>query len=253
VECCYTFFLPTDVFAESYVEDKELIVPRGRKSWYGSAPSWQDFGTITESDNEILHVCEAVDLGLSVKWATCNVGAEKPEDYGEYYAWGETQPKISYSFDNYKWGSAFNLTKYNTNSSWGAVDYKTVLDSEDDVAHVLLWGGSWRMPTDAEWSELCTNCTWTWTDNYNGTGVKGRIVTAPNGNSIFLPAAGYQDDTDLNNVGSGGYYWSSSLWSSSLYNYHATGRATYVYFNSDSFSRDDINRYYGLSIRPVCP
>ncbi|MBQ7268282.1 MAG: Ig-like domain-containing protein [Bacteroidales bacterium] len=103
---------------------------------------------------------------------------------------GEVEPKEDYSWSTYKWGtSSSNLTKYNTLSSNGTVDNKTVLDPEDDVARVKL-GGSWRLPTDAEWTNLIEKCTWVWTDNYNGTGVSGRIVTATNGNSIFLPAAG---------------------------------------------------------------
>lgn len=191
---------------------------------------------------------KAVDLGLSVKWAACNLGAAKPEDYGDYYAWGETEPKENYSWSTYKWcnGSSSTLTKYNTESSYGTVDNKTVLDQEDDVASVKL-GGKWRMPTDAEWTELMTKCTWTWTTNYNGTGVSGRIVTAPNGNSIFLPAAGFRYDADLDYAGSAGYYWSSSLY---LY----TGspyRAWYVYFFSGGVSRFHYDRYRGQSVRPV--
>ena len=149
----------------------------------------------------------AVDLGLSVYWGTTNIGASKPEDYGDYYAWGETEPKESYSWSTYKYGTSSSgpFFKYNTISSYGSVDDKTELEPEDDVASVKL-GGEWRMPTDAEWTELRTKCTWTWTTNYNGTGVKGQIVTATNGNSIFLPAAGYRRDTKLYDAGSYGYY-----------------------------------------------
>ena len=131
---------------------------------------------------------EAVDLGLSVKWANVNVGAISPEDYGDYFAWGETELKTDYSWSTYKFelGTDENgpFSKYVTNSSYGTVDNKTVLDPEDDAAHVN-WGGSWRMPTDAEWTELRTKCTWTWTSEVNGM-----LVTGPNGKSIFLPAAG---------------------------------------------------------------
>ncbi|MDY4512770.1 MAG: hypothetical protein SPE10_04900, partial [Paludibacteraceae bacterium] len=106
---------------------------------------------------------EYVDLGLSVKWATCNVGASKPEEYGNYYAWGETTTKSTYNWSTYKWcnGSKTTLTKYNTSSSYGTVDNKTVLELADDAARAN-WGGAWRMPTDAEWTELRENCTWTW-------------------------------------------------------------------------------------------
>ncbi|MBQ7388829.1 MAG: hypothetical protein IJW01_05635, partial [Paludibacteraceae bacterium] len=136
----------------------------------------------------------AVDLGLSVKWATCNVGASTPEGYGNYYAWGETTTKSTYDWSTYKWcnGSYKTLTKYCTSSTYGTVDNKTVLELADDAARVN-WGGAWRMPTDAEWTELRENCEWTLTSDYNGTGVKGRVVTSKtNGNHIFLPAAGYR-------------------------------------------------------------
>ena len=188
----------------------------------------------------------AVDLGLSVYWGTTNIGASKPEDYGDYYAWGETEPKESYSWSTYKYGTSSSgpFFKYNTSDSYGTVDNKTVLEPEDDVARVKL-GGEWRMPTDAEWTELRTKCTWTWTTNYNGTGVKGQIVTATNGNSIFLPAAGYRRDTKLYDAGSYGYYWSSSL------NTDKPSIAWYVCFYSGNVSRGSYDRYYGLSVRPV--
>ena len=188
-----------------------------------------------------------VDLGLSVKWATCNVGATKPERYGDYYAWGETEPKTTYNWNYYKWcsGSSTTLTKYNTSSEYGTVDNKTVLDLEDDAARAN-WGGAWRMPTDDEWTELRENCTWTWTDDYNGTGVAGRIVTSNiNANSIFLPAAGYRLRGDLLNAGDIGLYWSCSL---------RTVRpdyAWYVLFNSDDVLRDYSGRICGQSVRPV--
>ena len=189
----------------------------------------------------------AVDLGLSVYWGTTNIGASKPEDYGDYYAWGETEPKESYSWSTYKYGTSSSgpFFKYNTSDSYGTVDNKTVLEPEDDVASVKL-GGEWRMPTDAEWTELRTKCTWTWTTNYNGTGVKGQIVTATNGNSIFLPAAGYRRDTKLYDAGSYGYYWSSSL------NTDKPSIAWYVNFNSGTVRRRDYGyRSYGQSVRPV--
>ena len=189
----------------------------------------------------------AVDLGLSVYWGTTNIGASKPEDYGDYYAWGETEPKESYSWSTYKFGTSSSgpFFKYNTSDSYGTVDNKTVLEPEDDVARVKL-GGEWRMPTDAEWTELRTKCTWTWTTNYNGTGVKGQIVTATNGNSIFLPAAGYRRDTKLYDAGSYGYYWSSSL------NTDKPSIAWYVNFNSGTVRRRDYGyRSYGQSVRPV--
>ena len=187
----------------------------------------------------------AVDLGLSVKWATCNLGAAKPEDYGDYYAWGETVPKDNYNWSTYKWGtSSTSLTKYNTDSSRGTVDNKTVLEPDDDAAHAAL-GGKWRMPTDAEWTELRTKCTWTWVTNYNGSGINGKLVTATNGNSIFLPAAGYRGGTSLYYAGSDGYYWSLSL------NTDYPDDAWGVYFFSDDVFRYNFYRYSGQSVRPV--
>ena len=129
---------------------------------------------------------EYVDLGLpsGLKWATCNVGAEKPEDFGDYFAWGETTPKKQYDWRTYKYckGTDRTLTKYSDCNN-GFID-KTVLDSESDAATVN-WGGLWRMPTDVELTELREQCTWTWTIQ---NGVNGYNVTGPNGNSIFLPA-----------------------------------------------------------------
>lgn len=188
---------------------------------------------------------EYVDLGLSVKWATMNVGASKAEDYGSYFAWGETTTKTTYNWSTYKYcnGSYDSLTKYNTNSSYGTVDNKTQLELSDDAAHVN-WGGAWRMPTDAEMTELRENCTWTWTTQ---NGVNGYKVTSKtNGNSIFLPAAGYRDYSDLSNAGSYGDYWSSSLFTDGPYD------AWNVYFYSSNVYGGYVNRYYGFSVRPVC-
>ena len=188
---------------------------------------------------------KAIDLGLpsGTKWATCNVGASSPEEFGGYYAWGETEEKENYSWSTYKWcrGSYDTQTKYCTDSSYGTVDNKTVLDPEDDVAHVK-WGGTWRMPTLDEQKELLNKCTWTWiTQN----GVNGYKVTGPNGNSIFLPAAGYRYGSEVYLRGSYGSFWSSSL--SSYYSYYACS----LYFDSGSHGWDSRYRYYGLSVRPV--
>jgi hypothetical protein len=190
-------------------------------------------------------VHEYVDLGLSVKWATCNVGATKPEEYGDYFAWGETQPKDYYDWSTYKWcnGSYNTLTKYNNSSSYGTVDNKTQLELSDDAARAN-WGGSWRMPTRAEQDELRENCTWTWTTQ---NGVNGYKVTSKkNGNSIFLPAAGCRYDSSLYGAGSSGYYWSSSLYTDDPY---------YAYdllFDSVSVDWYGNYRYFGFTVRPVC-
>ncbi len=187
---------------------------------------------------------EAVDLGLSVKWATMNVGANAPEEYGDYFAWGETEPKKDYSWETYQWcnGSEDTMTKYCTSSDYGTVDNKTVLDLEDDAAHAN-WGGTWRMPTLDEIKELWYYCSWVWTTL---NGVYGRKVTGPNGNSIFLPAAGFRSASSLVSAGSDGYYWSSSLRTDDpLYGW-------YLYFNSSNFRMYNNYRCYGRSVRAVC-
>ena len=204
---------------------------------------------LSPNDSDTLVVdCDsiAVDLGLSVKWASYNIGATKPEEYGDYFAWGEVVPKESYDWDTYKFGASNQLTKYCSDSEYGKdgfKDDKTVLDPEDDAA-VVNWGGSWRMPTDEEMTELREQCTWTWiTQN----GVNGYKVVGPNGNSIFLPAAGFMNESGFNSAASDGDYWSSSL------NTSDPNHAYYVNFNSSNVIRYDcFNRYTGRSVRPVC-
>ena len=193
---------------------------------------------------------EWVDLGLpsGTKWATCNVGASSPEEYGDYFAWGETEPKSTYNWSTYKWcnGSYNTMTKYCTDSYYGYngfTDGKTELDSEDDAAAVN-WGGSWRMPTFTQIEELFNNCSRQWTTL---NGVNGTLVTGPNGNTIFLPAAGRRWDGDLSDAGSYGTYWSSSL------HPYYDDTACYLYFNSGNWYWYSGRRYYGRSVRPVCP
>ena len=189
---------------------------------------------------------EYVDIGLSVNWATCNVGATAPEESGDYFAWGEVEQKDYYYWDTYKWEDEdapyVFLTKYNTSSSNGTVDNKTQLDLSDDAARAN-WGGSWRMPTDEEIEELLELCTWTWTTQ---NGVNGYKVTSKsNSNSIFLPAAGLRENSSLYRAGSRGYYWSSSL------DTETPGEAYYLDFQPDYLLWEE--RYCGLSVRPVCP
>ena len=190
-----------------------------------------------------------VDLGLpsGLKWATCNVGATKPEDYGNYYAWGEIATKTTYDWSTYKYanGSDDALTKYCNNSSYGNngfTDELTTLEAGDDAA-TQNWGGNWRMPTIDEWQELIDKCTWTWTTL---NGINGYEVKATNGNSIFLPAAGYRYDGERRSAGSGGDYWSSSLDAS------YPDFAQYVGFYSDRDGTYNFYRYWGRSVRPVC-
>ncbi len=189
---------------------------------------------------------EWVDLGLpsGTLWATMNVGASEPEDYGDYFAWGETEPKEVYTWETYKWcnGSNNTLTKYCTSTSYGTVDGKTELDPEDDAAY-MNWGPSWRMPTMEQKKELVSECTWTWTQQ---NGVNGRLVTGPNGNSIFLPAAGGRWDSAHNAAGSYGGYWSNSLDSS---NSSYAGTMDFDSYNVHWYDTDV--RYRGTSVRAV--
>ncbi len=191
---------------------------------------------------------EYVDLGLSVMWATCNVGADSPEDYGDYFAWGETEPKDDYRCSTYKWRDVYeNYTKYCTDNDHGNVDNKTVLESTDDAA-IVNWGGVWRMPTVAEMKELTMQCTWTWTTQNGVNGCK--VTSKSNGNSIFLPAAGcYYYEYGLTDAGLSGVYWSSSL---DTYN---SDQAIGMYFigSGEGYSGGGLSRCYGLSVRPVCP
>lgn len=206
-----------------------------------------DLRTATGTENG--HTWVNLGLPSRLKWASCNIGATTPEDYGNYYAWGETTTKEDYSWATYKHANgAYNkLTKYCTNASYGDngfTDDKTTLEPEDDAA-AANWGEEWHIPTDAEWKELCEQCTWTWTTQ---NGVNGYQVTSKtNSNSIFLPAAGWRLGTNLNDAGSNGLYWSSSL------STDGPSGAWYLRFASDYVRRYGSNRYYGFSVRPVCP
>lgn len=196
-----------------------------------------------------------VDLGLpsGMLWATCNVGAAKPEDYGGYYAWGETEEKNNYISSTYKYyykNDFDEITKYCNNSSYAYIGYpdnRTVLEAGDDVAHVK-WGGNWRMPTDVEWEELSCNCTWTWIIQ---NGVNGYMITSKKDGfsdmSIFLPAAGFRNNYGLTSADSRGLYWSSSLYESYPF------CACVVDFDSGNYDRSYVHRINGLSVRPVCP
>ena len=180
---------------------------------------------------------EYVDLGLpsGLLWATCNVGADTPEAYGDYFAWGETTPKDTYNWDTYQHYNGSDLTKY-TGS-----DGLTTLEPSDDAA-TANWGSAWRMPTQAEFQELLDNTTVTWTQQ---GGVNGRLFTATNGNSLFLPAAGGRWFDELNDVGIYGNYWSSSLYTV------GPSYAWLFYFYSFNFGMSDFNRGYGQSVRAV--
>ena len=177
------------------------------------------------------------DLGLSVMWATCNVGATKPEEYGDYFAWGETEPQDIYSWETYKWcdGTSNYITKYN------AIDGLTTLQEEDDAAYIN-WGGNWRMPSRNELTELHTLCTWEWTAR---NGVNGHIVTGPNGNSIFIPAGGSYNQFNNENITIGKQGWllaSNRASTQSAYELGTKPNGSY---------QASCSRCCGLNIRPV--
>ncbi len=166
-----------------------------------------------------------VDLGLpsGLKWAACNVGASSPEEYGDYFAWGETTPKSTYTESN----------SATYNKEVGEISGNPEYDAAS-----ANWGGTWRIPSQIEMQELIDNCTWTWTTK---NGIQGSLVSGPNGNSIFLPAAGYHGSS-LNFRGSDGCYWSSTP---------SGSQGAYLYFRMDSPRITDIMRSYGQSIRAV--
>ena len=243
-----------DVFDGSFPEYMTLHVPANALNTYKTTYPWDDFGNIVAiEENEtwsnignIVAAIEeelesnsasfpegfyAVDLGLSVKWASCNVGAESPEEYGGYYAWGETEEKNDYSTKTYKY---YNTEGYEDIGS-------NISGTSYDVAHVKL-GSGWRMPTEDEINELCNKCSWEWTSI---KGVSGQKVTGPNGNSIFLPAAGFRLGDDVYGRGANGNYWSSSLNSSNSYG------ANFLYFDSSGHDWGNYGRDDGRTVRPV--
>ena len=250
-------YVPTEECVDTYKNAQYWFTYRSRIKWIGDKP--------TPAPEH-----EYVNLGLTsgLKWATCNVGASAPEEYGDYFAWGETEPyytsghsqdspciswennKTGYDWASYKWcnGSYSALTRYNSDSSRGTVDNKTEFSDYnyvDDAARQTL-GGTWRTPTDAEWIELRTECTWRWTIQ---NGINGYLVTGPNDNSIFLPAAGQRIYVSIYDAGSFGDYWSSSVYSDlPNYAYYAWN----VRFDSASiYGGGSDYRYYGKSVRPV--
>lgn len=184
---------------------------------------------------------EAVDLGLSVKWASFNVGAWAPEEVGDYYAWGEIKTKEVFAGTTYRWyNSSHELLKYKTSTYSRNGDNRTVLELKDDIAHVM-YGGQWRMPTMEEWEELMDNCNWLWTEV---NGICGYVVTGINDNSIFLPASGHMDRDSKYEVRCG-YYWSSSV------NQNSNGEAHYLFFQNGYVGSYLRARSYGMVVRPV--
>lgn len=202
-----------------------------------------------DDDNDPSDTHEYVDLGLpsGTLWATCNVGATKPEEYGDYFAWGETQQKSSYRWSTYRYcqGSGTTFTKYCTSSSYGTVDNKTELDPADDAA-TDNWGSNWQMPSTDQCDEL-TNSNYTTTIWTTQNGVNGRKITSKsNGKSIFLPAAGLRNKEDSLVAGRGGHYWSRSLTEDADYYSHQLHLTPDVFSAEYQWQRSD-----GLSVRPV--
>jgi len=194
------------------------IIANGGKKVYLTCP-----------DNNHPH---AIDLGIGVYFACCNVGASSPEEYGGYYAWGETEEKDYYDSSTYKY--------YNSSTGYTSLG-SDIAGTQYDVAHVK-WGGGWHMPSYDQLGLLTSKCTSTWT---SVNGVYGRKVTGPNGASIFLPAAGYRWNDNTGNVGSYGGCWLSTQ--DPNYSYGAYT----LHFDNGDFYRDYDTRYYGLSVRPV--
>ena len=188
---------------------------------------------------------EYVDMGLSVRWGTCNVGAATPEEYGYYFAWGEVETKDYYELNNYRWTASVSgmILKYCTNSFMGNVDNKTQLEPEDDAARVIC-EDRWRIPTEYEFNELINNCSITWTSSNGVYGLE--FVSNKNGNSIFIPAAGYYYDVEKD-ASSFGYYWTSTL------DINDSTKAKQFAFNEDGHNLSSSTRYFGQTIRPVLP
>ena len=217
------------------------FVMAGLRCYYGEDVS---FNTLVGGNDGHAYV----DLGLpsGLLWATCNVGAEAPEDYGDYFAWGETTPKDYYDWSTYQYcnGSYNTLTKYCNQSNYGYngfTDNLTTLEPTDDAA-TANWGNGWRMPTMEEFEELYNNTTVTWTQQ---NGVNGRLFTAANGNSLFMPAAGCRYVSSLYGTGDGGRYWSSSRYMDT------PDDAWLLHFYSNLYGMSYYNRYGGHSVRAV--
>ena len=209
-----------------------------------------------------------VEMGDGLQWAMCNMGADNPWDYGDYFAWGETAPKSFFTWNSYKFTVSYSnpgsyiervvvLSKYKWipgEEDWYHCDYYE-LQTEDDAAQ-QIWGDGWRIPTKEEWQALMdlANFDWSWTSDYNGTGIAGMVVTSKvsgyEGNQIFLPAAGHHDGDDPAYRNRYAHYWSASIYTNGY-----SDLAYAVFFDNsedrDKVRRDGEDRYFGGSIRPV--
>lgn len=204
-----------------------------------------------EVQNEEINSHQYVDLGLSVLWATCNIGATNPWDFGTYFAWGETKEKNDYSWETYEYcdEDEKKLTKYCTDKKYGIVDNKVSLDKEDDAA-IVNWGDEWRMPTQDELAELYKNCTRTFTYNYRNTGVAGFIfqskIEGYTDKHIFMPSAGFKEGLKLTNDGPNAGWWASDL-----YPTFKTSTAIILFYYRLNTGMAGELRCNGWPIRPV--
>ena len=240
-------FTRSDGYTATYTSSADITLSAG----YFYTMYNKDSGlTFKDSSSNAVPIPTAVDLGLSVKWASFNLGASTESECGGYYSWGMSYNAGS-TWTNYKFVSGYlnnepQFTKYNTVSTYGPIDNKTVLDAEDDVAHVKL-GGKWRMPTCAEFQELIDNCTWTFAtvDDVYGFYIKSKT----NSNKIFLPRYGHKEGSTVHS-NTHGYYWSSSLRTEdsryAMFLLYYTGSGS-MYKNIDNGAQ----RNYALPIRPV--
>ena len=215
-----------DIDSIDFPDAMRIHLKSGEKQLYDYADiEWIDFAIVPETE-----LYEAVDLGLSVRWAAFNIGATKPEEVGDLFSWGETSTKKSYSEAAYA---------YYKNEQYEYIGVN-ICGTKYDAAR-QSWGGLWRLPTRSEIADLTSKCTWK-AETLNG--VKGYRVTGVNGNSIFLPAAGYQDGTERKEVGTGGFYWSGSL------NRNMTSSAYNINFRGYD-AEWTASRAYGFSVRAV--
>lgn len=252
-------------YAQAYTKENQTVTAAEFPSSNGEATNTTEPAAPTTASASLIDNNEYVDLGLSVLWAKTNVGAETPDEYGDYYAWGETDTKDSYSWKTYSlcFGSKASISKY-------CDDAIKFLDLSDDAAHVNM-GGEWRMPTYDEFRELSKECYWSWTDNYNGTGINGYIIykvkqekdkthtgqgIAPlSGYSladthIFLPTAGVMVDGQLVRDGVEAHYWINSLYST-VKSSATIDYATNIFWTTKGTDFGQGARYSGRTVRGV--